>query len=141
MLVKDAYLDSLRCEESALAHYIHHLLIEKKISLDDHMSKINLEQADHQNVKDMIQNNVLGIHKIRIYSLKMNQKDFVFIFAASEQAAIQFYTEEYHQTPLNCHEYPLDFQLSRRNDVISFREMKKDCMCFPAIAGYFVKPY
>jgi hypothetical protein len=141
MLVKDAYLDSLRCEESALAHYIHHLLIEKKISLDDDMTKINLEQADHQIVKEMIQNNVLGIHKIRVYSLKMNQKDFVFIFATSEQAAIKFYCEKFHLTPLNCHEYSLDFQLARGNDVISFRDMKKDWKCFPAIAGFFVKPY
>jgi hypothetical protein len=71
----------------------------------------------------------------------MNQKDFVFIFAASEQAAIQFYTKKFHNTPLNCHEYSLDFQLARGNDVISFRDMKKDCSPFPAIAGYFVKPY
>ena len=85
----------------------------------------------------MIRNNVLGIHKIRVYSLKMNQKDFVFIFAASEQEAIQFYTKTFHQSPLNCHEYSLDFQLYRGNDVISFRDMRKEFESFPAIAGYF----
>jgi hypothetical protein len=58
MLVKEAYFYSLRCEESALAHYIHHLLVEKKISLDDPLSKIDLEHADHQKVKEMIENNV-----------------------------------------------------------------------------------
>jgi hypothetical protein len=47
MLVQDVYFDSLRFEETALAHYIHHLLGEKKISLNDNMSKIDLEQADH----------------------------------------------------------------------------------------------
>jgi hypothetical protein len=141
MLVREAYHDSLRCEESALAHYIHHLLGEEKISLDEDMSKIDLEQADHQKVREMIQNNLLGIRKIRVYSLKMNQKDFVFIFAASQQGAIQFYTKTFHQTPLNCHEYSLDFQLARGKDVISFRDMKKEYECFPAIAGYFNKPY
>ncbi|MFJ5761904.1 hypothetical protein ACIQAA_22845 [Neobacillus sp. NPDC093182] len=141
MIVKDAYLDSLRFEETALAHYIHHLLLEKKISLDDDMSKIDLEQANHLKVREMIQNNVLGIHKIRIYSLKMNQKDFVFIYAASQQEAIQFYTKAFHQTPLNCHEYPLDFQFARGNEVISFRDMRKECKSIPAIAGFYVKPY
>ena len=120
-----------------MAHYIHHLLAEKKISLDDDISKIDLDQADHQKVAEMIQNNVLGFHKIGIYSLKMNQKDFVFIFAASEQEAIQYYTKTFHQTPLNCHEYSLDFQLDRGNDVISFRDMRKEFESFPAIAGYF----
>lgn len=141
MLVKDAYFDSLRFQESALAHYIHHLLGEMKISLDDDMSKIDFQQADHQKVREMIQNNVLGIHKIRVYSLKMNQKDFVFIYAASEQEAIQFYTISFHQTPLNCHEYSLDFQLARGNDVISFRDIRKEYEDLPAIAGYFNKTY
>ncbi len=141
MLVKNAYLDSLRFEESALAHYIHHLLAEKKISLDDDMSKIDLEQADHQKVREMIQNNVLGIHKIRVYSLKMNQKNFVFIYAACQQEAIQFYTKTFHQTPLNCHEYSLDFQFTRGKEVVSFRDMRKEFERFPAIAGYYDKPY
>jgi hypothetical protein len=74
-------------------------------------------------------------NKIGIYSLKINQKDFVFIFAASERDAIQFYLETFHQPPLNCHEYSLDFELSRGNGVISFREMRKEFMSFPAIAG------
>ncbi|MCM3690939.1 hypothetical protein [Neobacillus niacini] len=139
MFVKEVYLDSLRFEDTALAHYIHHLLAEKKISLEDDMSKIDLEQANHQNVREMIQNNVLGIHKKRIYSLKMNQKDYVFIFAISQREAIQFYTKTFHQAPLNCHEYSLDFQLARGYEVISFRDMRKEFERFPAIAGYFKK--
>nr|WP_263326288.1 hypothetical protein [Neobacillus sp. Marseille-Q6967] len=137
MFVKELYMDCLRFEESSLAHYIHHLLAEQKISLDDNISILDLDQADHQKVAEMIQNNVLGFHKIGIYSLKMNQKDFVFIFAASKQEAIQFYSKTFHQSPLNCNEYPLDFQLARGNDVISFRDMRKEFESFPAIAGYF----
>jgi hypothetical protein len=137
MVVKDLYQDCFRFEESSLAHYIYHLLAEQKISLDDNISKIDLNQADHQKVAELIQTNVLGFHKICIYSLKMDQKDFVFIFAASKHKAIQFYTKTFHQTPLNCHEYSLDFELARGNGVISFRDMRKEFMSFPAIAGYF----
>jgi hypothetical protein len=137
VIVKDLYLDSIRYEESSLAHYIHHLLEEGRISLDDNISKIDFDQADHQKVAELIENNVLGFHKIGIYSLKMNQNDFVFIFAESEQKAIQFYTETFHHAPLNCHEYSLDFELVRGNGVISFREMRKEFISFPAIAGYF----
>ncbi|MEH7307612.1 hypothetical protein [Neobacillus drentensis] len=137
MIVKDLYMDCFRYEESSLAHCIYHLLTEKKISLDDDMSKIDLEQAVHQKVRELIQNNVLGFHKVGIYSLKMNQKDFVFIFASSKQEAIHFYTKTFHQNPLNCHEYSLDYQLARGNDVISFRDMRKEFESVPAIAGYF----
>ncbi|MBT2728601.1 hypothetical protein J7E63_16895 [Bacillus sp. ISL-75] len=137
MIVKDLYMDCFRYEESSLAHCIYHLLAEQKISLDDNISKIDLEQADHQKVRELVQNNVLGIHKVGIYSLKMNQKDFVFIFAGSHKEAIQFYTETFHQNPLNCHDYSLDYRLARGNDVISFRDLRKEFMSFPAIAGYF----
>lgn len=137
MIVKDLYFDSIHFEETSLAHYIHHLLEEQKISLDDNISKIDLDQVDHQKVAELIQNNVLGIHKVGIYSLKMNQNDFVFIFASSQQQAIQFYTESFQQAPLNCLEYSLDFELARGNGVVSFRDMRREFMSFPAIAGYF----
>jgi hypothetical protein len=137
MIVKDLYMDCFQYEESSLAYYLHHLLAEQKISLADNISKLDLNQANHQKVAEMIQGNPLGFLKVGIYSLKMNQKDFVFIFAGSDKKAIQFYTETFHQNPLNCHEYSLDYQLDRGNDVITFREMRKECTCIPAIAGYF----
>ncbi|MDN3015771.1 hypothetical protein PH210_06065 [Paenibacillus sp. BSR1-1] len=137
MNVKELYLNCIHCEHSALAHYIHHLLEEKIISLEDNISKLDLKQANHQKVAEMIKTNLLGFRSRNgIYSLKMKQKEFAFIYAASKQEAIQFYTDIFHQTPLNCHEYSLDFQLSRGNDVISFRDMKKEFDRFPAIAGY-----
>ncbi|PFP30644.1 hypothetical protein COJ96_04360 [Bacillus sp. AFS073361] len=136
MIVKELYMDCFRYEESSLAHYIYHLLAEKKISLEDNFSIKDLDRADHQKVKELIQNNVLGFHKVSIFSLKMNQKDFVFIFAANDREAIQFYTNTFHQNPLNCHEYSLDYQLDRGNGVIAFRDMRKEFKSFPAIAGF-----
>lgn len=139
MLVKDMYQDCLHFEETSLAYYIYHLLTEKKVSLDDDISKIDLTQADHQKVSVMIENNVLGFQKMGIFSLKMNQRAFVFIYASSQEEAIQFYNQSFHRTPLNCHEYPLEFELTRENGVISFRDMKKEFKSFPAIAGYFMR--
>lgn len=122
-----------------MAHYLYHLVSEKKISLKDDISKLDLDKADHQKVAEMIQNNVLGFHRINIYSLKMNQKDFVFIFARSHQEAIQFYARTFQQTPMNCHEYPLDFEIVRGNEVITFRKMRKKFMNLPAVAGYYTR--
>ncbi|MFD2445460.1 hypothetical protein ACFSO7_15955 [Bacillus sp. CGMCC 1.16607] len=139
MLVKEVYLDCFTNEYSSLAHYLYHLLAEEKILLDDDISKIDLYQADHQIVAELVQNNVLGIHKVNIYSLRRSRKEFIFIFAVSEQDAIQFYQETFHQTPVNCHEYPLDFEIIRGNEVISLREMRKEFVSFPVVAGYYKK--
>jgi hypothetical protein len=85
----------------------------------------------------MIQTNVLGINKVRVYSLKMNQRDFVFIFVLSEEKAIQLYEKTFHQKSLNCHESLLDFEFYRGTEVVSFRDRRKEFGCFPAIVGYF----
>jgi hypothetical protein len=139
MLVKDVYLESLRYEETSLAHCIHHLLEEKKISLEDDMTEIDLELVNPQKVAEMIRNNVLGFRKLNIYSLKRNRNEFVFIFATRQQEAIQHFTEIFHQLPLNCIEYQLDFQLIRGNEIISFRDMRKEFMSFPAVVGCYRK--
>lgn len=76
-----------------------------------------------------------------VYSLKMNQKYFVFIFAASREEAIHFYKRTFPHPPLNCHEYPLDFEFNRGNEVISFWDMRKGIEDFPAIAGSFERIY
>jgi hypothetical protein len=137
MLVNDLYLESIQLAESSLAHCIYHLLAEKKISLEDDVSQINFHQIDNQKVRELVQENVLGMTKVGIYSLKMSMKDFVFIYAASKQEAVQFYLKTFNQSPLNCHEYSLDYQLSRGYSAISFREMRMEFEIIPAIAGYF----
>jgi len=139
MLVSDLYYDSLVFQESSLAHCIHLLLEEKKISLEDDASKLDFSQIDSQKLADMIEQNVLSIHKVGIYSLKMGKRTFVFIFAESQEEAVQFFKRSFHHPPLNCHEYPLEFELTRGNEVISFRDMKREFERFPAIAGYFMR--
>jgi hypothetical protein len=139
MLVGELYLESIRLEQCSLAHYLYHLLAERKILMNDTIDQLDLEQANHQKVAEMIQTNHLGIRKLGIYSLKRNVRDFVFIYAYADEEAIEFFTKTFRDAPLNCHEYPLDFELARGNGVITFREMKKEFDQFPAIAGYFMK--
>jgi len=137
MLVKEYYLECLLTEDSTLAHCIYHLLSEQKVSLQDEFSQSDLHKADFKVVTEMIENNVLGIRRLNIYSLKMNQQDFVFIFARSRQEAIQFCAKTYQQTPINCHEYLLDFEIVRGNETITFRDMKKEFEEFPAVVGVY----
>lgn len=137
MLVKDVYLDAVMYEESALAHLIHHLITERKVSLEDSLSVLDFERADMQKVTEMIRQNALGFQKINVYSLKKNDKTFIFIFAASRQAAVDYYTYTFRQRPLNCHELSLDYEMSRGKEVITFRALKSEFEKFPAIAGHF----
>jgi hypothetical protein len=88
-------------------------------------------------VPGTICNNVFGFQQLNLFSLKNSKNEFVFIFAAKQQDVIQLYTKTYHQLPLNCLKYLLDFQLTRGNEVISFRDMRREFLSFPAVVGCF----
>lgn len=137
MKVRDLYIDAICYEEVSLAHYIHHLLEEGKISLEDDESKLDLNAADHTKVREMIEQNILGFYKIGVYALKKNQQEFVFVFAVTEQEAIEFFAKTFHQTPLNCHQYSLTTQIMRDHQLMTFWDMRKEHLVFPAIAGYY----
>lgn len=135
--VRELYEESIRYEEKTLAHYILHLLQEGKVSLEDDADTIDFMQADHEKVAQMIRENKLGFSDIKIFSLKYDDKRFAFIFAANEEEAIQFFRQKFKRKPYNCHEYPLDFPMSRGNEFLTFRDMKKEHSHFPALAGFY----
>ncbi|WHY03303.1 hypothetical protein [Neobacillus sp. DY30] len=139
MLVKDLFLDTIQYEYSFVAHYLYHLLEEKKLSLNDDVSKIQSVTGDIHKVNELVVKNLLGIGEMNVYSMKMNTADFVFIFAPNLKDAIQFYHRTFFKPPLNCHQYSLDFDFYRGNEVISFRDMRKEIEQFPAIAGYYTR--
>jgi hypothetical protein len=137
--IRELYEASIHYEESTLAHYILHLLQEGKVSLEDDESFLDLDQADHQVVAELIEKNQLGFSFIKVFSLKMYANTFVFIFAKSKQDAINLYQKKFRKAPLNCYEYPLDYRICRGNEFLSFRDLKKEMIEFPSIAGYFEK--
>ncbi|MFS0823188.1 hypothetical protein [Bacillus sp. 1P02SD] len=139
MTIRDYYIDALCYEEVSLAHYIYHLLEEGKISLEDDESTLDLNMADHKKVREMIDKNVLGFHKIGVYALKKSEREFVFVFAEFEQEAIELFVKTYNHAPLYCHQYSLATDLLRDYKLTTFWEMRKEHLTFPAIAGYYEK--
>ena len=139
MLLKELYMNSLIYEKSPLAHMIHYLLSERKVTLEDDTSVLNTVEVDWQKVKDMIERNVLGFHRIRIFSLKKSSTKFVFIFAENEHEAVNYFSRTFRERPVNCSEYLLDYEFIRGNKTITFRDMKKEHEKFPAIAGIYGK--
>jgi hypothetical protein len=135
--VRELYEESIRYEEKTLAHYILHLLQEGQVSLDDDADKIDFLQADHEKVAQMIVQNQLGFSDIKVFSLKYDDKLFAFVFAASQEEAIEFFQKKFKRNPKNCYEYPLDFPMSRGNEFLTFRDMRKEHSKFPALAGFY----
>ncbi|WP_335871262.1 hypothetical protein [Bacillus sp. 2205SS5-2] len=135
--IRELYESSIEYEHVTLAHCILHLLQEGKVSLEDDESMLDLSLANSEQLDNMIENNLLGFSQVRIFSLKQKKNTFAFIYAKFKGEARKHFRETLKTTPINCHEYPLDFEMVKGNRVVSFREMKKEFDCFPVMVGVY----
>lgn len=136
MKLKEFYMDCILYEEPILVYYIQQLLAEKKISLEDDLSKLDFKQADQNQVAELIRKNPLGFRKIYVYELKVNQKDMVYVYAANEQDAIHLFKRTFRKAPLEVDECPLETEIMVGNQVMTFRELKKTYNHFPAFITF-----
>lgn len=133
--VKELLDNAIFFEEKSLTYYILHLLQTGKVKENDTDLDFNL--ANHQEVAQMIENNPLNIEKVGIYALKRNSRVFAFIYAKNEIEAKKHFKNLFQQEPSNCHEYPLDYEISIGNDFKTFRELRKQFDSFPAFLGIY----
>ncbi len=135
--VRDLYTHYVQYENSHMAHLLHHLMKEGHIRQGDDCNKIDYSLVDEAKVNEMVEQNYLCFNPIKIFSLKVDDYLFAFVFAKNEAEAIEF-TKGLKHKPRNCHEYMLDIEMERDGGkVLTFRDMKKEHETFPALAGYF----
>lgn len=141
MLIQDLYEDSIKYEESLLAHYILFLLQEGEITLQSDIQELKKVNINYQRFLDFYKKNPLGFRLVKVFSLKHSDKNFIFVFAHNQDEAIRFFRKKYRSSPLNCYEYSLDTQMNVGNRFLSFREMRKEVKEFPTVIGFYQKNY
>jgi len=139
MTARELLEAAIEQEEISLVYCLVYLFRKGLIQENDR--NIDFSRVVNQEVARLIEENPLGIRKIRIYCLRRNRKRYEFIFAENEQEAAAHFRELFHTEPLNIHEYPLDFEMLEGKRVTSFREMRKRFNTFPAYLGYYEKQY
>jgi len=124
---------------SYTAHALYFLLSEGLVSADDPHTILDHVEVDEERVSEWTKQNYLCIHMEKVYSLKISDAEFVFVYAKNTVEAVAFIQKKWTINLRNCHEYPLDFTIMRGKECISFREMKKDFQSIPAIIGTYQK--
>lgn len=142
--VKTLFDEAIRYEMKSLVYCILYALKNKNIRLDDSEEKFfntRFADTDNKEISRLIKQNPLKLDFVNIYSLKMDKQKFAMIYARSREEAIEHYKKIFNRTPLNCHEFLLDYEIMQGNKPISYREMRKQFNSFPAYAGYMERGY
>ena len=135
--VKELFDESIQNDYSFIAHSLYYLLLEGLVSPDDPHTVLNDVEVDVDLVGEWTKQNYLCISVEKVYSLKIADDEFVFLFAKDPQQAVSFIRNKWKIQPRNCQEYSLDFTIMRGKEFVSFRDMKKDFLSFPAIIGLY----
>lgn len=125
-----------------MAHALHYLVKNKLVKLSDDSDSIDWNKVDLAEVDRMEKENSLGFNPVKVYSLKVEENLFAFVFAKDELEAINFTKNKLNENPSNCIEYMMDVEMEKGNRILSFRDMKKEYQSFPELAGYFeISPF
>lgn len=135
--VKELFDECIQNDYSFMAHSLYYLLREGLVSPDDPHTVLDDVEIDVDLVGEWTEKNFLGISVEKVYSLKIAADEFVFVFAKDPQQAVSFIRNKWKIQPRNCQEYSLDFTIMRGKEFVSFRDMKKDFLSFPAIIGVY----
>lgn len=137
--IRELFEEAVQNDYSYTAHSLYYLLREGLVSPNDSHTVLDYVQVDTHLVGEWTVQNYLCISVEKVYALKLTDDEFVFVFAKNPKQAVDFIQKSWKLVPRNCHEYPLDCSIIRGNEFVSFRELKKDYLSFPAVIGVYRK--
>ncbi|KAA9022025.1 hypothetical protein [Niallia endozanthoxylica] len=135
--IRELFEEAVQNDYSYTAHSLYYLLREGLVSPNDSQTILNHVQVDTHLVGEWTQQNYLCISVEKVYALKLTDDEFVFVFAKNPKQAVDFIQKSWKVSPRNCCEYSLDFSIMRGIEFVSFREIKKDYLTFPAVIGVY----
>ena len=135
--IKELFDECIQNDYSYTAHSLYYLLLEGLVSPDSPHTILDTVEIDVDLVGEWTKKNYLRIQIEKVYSLKISDDEFVFVFAKDTQMATDYIKKNWKIQPRNCYEYSLDYTIIRGKECISFRDMKKDFLSFPAVIGFY----
>jgi hypothetical protein len=133
----ELFEECIENDYSFMAHALYYVLREKIVSPEEPHTALDDKQIDWELVNQWTTENYLCLNTVKVFSLKIADNEFAFVFAHHQQEAREFLHDSCKIKPINCHEYLLDCSMLRGNEYVTFREMKKDFLTYPALIGFY----
>lgn len=142
--VNELFYDCIRFDEEKLAYSIYYLLKNGIKQGNENSNNIDWSLVDVSEVKRMIAANELNLKIIKLYTVPLEDNQFMIIFAESEESARGYFMNEMGELPKKIIEMPqtkmeTSFWLEDKRQFISLRKLREDKVVFPCTALIFKK--
>lgn len=134
--------ESMETGEFKLAYSIFWAMQKKLVTGADRFEDFILLDLDHDEIKKLQEQNLLGLKLVNLYSSKLESNQFIFIFAESEIAAKLYYKSLYGASlkSMSDASIKMDMEMWCADEgYMTFREMKDKTLSFPSIALVYEK--
>lgn len=142
--VNELFYDCIRFDEEMLAYSVYYLLKNGIKQGHENAASIDWGLVDDAEIKRMMAVNELNLRIIRLYSIPLENRQYMIIFAESEESARGHYLNVMGELPLKVIEMPqskmeTSFWFDDRKQYLSLRELKDENITFPCTALIYQK--
>lgn len=143
MTFNELLLEAIKCDDELLAYSIYWLIKNNVVKGTDFANNINWNLVNHEEVKRMRERNELNLQTIKTYSVPLGNRQYIIIFAQSEESAKGHVYAELGRIPTKIfdisNKMDMSFWFPEQQKNKSLRQVKDETLVFPATAMIFTK--
>ncbi|MFJ7951561.1 hypothetical protein ACIQZG_08540 [Lysinibacillus sp. NPDC096418] len=136
-------MDAIKQDEELLAYSIYWIIKNGIQKGTDSASRINWNLVNHEEVKQMREQNELNLQVIKVYSAPLGNDQHIIVFAKDEKSAKGHIYKELNRLPNKLFDISSkvekSFWFPDQQKTKSLRQLKEETLVFPATAMIFEK--
>ena len=143
MTYNELLYDAIRFDEPKLAYPLYYLIKNGIVNGSDMYKKEMLFNIPRNEVDKLIAENVLGLNKIKLYSVPIGDNKHFILFAESEESARGHCISVLGRLPEKIidisQKIDMSFWIEEKKKYQSLREIKEETLVFPSSVMIFEK--
>ena len=143
MTYNELLYDAIRFDEPKLAYPLYYLIKNGIVNGSDMYKKEMLFNIPRNEVDKLVTENVLGLNKIKLYSVPIGDNKHFILFAESEESARGHCLNELGRLPTKIiditQKMDMSFWFEEKKKYQSLREIKDETLTFPSSVMIFEK--
>lgn len=137
------FYDAIKFDEPRLAYPLYYLIKNNLVNGNDRYSREMLLSVPHSEVEKLMQENILNMNKIKLYSVPLGNRQHFILLAENEESARGHCFNTLGRLPNKIidisHKMDMEFWFDDIKKYKTLREIKDETLMFPSSVMLFEK--